>query len=97
MSNHFPCPACKGEGSWIEDYFEFGPGPSYNCVLCNGEGIIQIGSDLHWQIKRDKVKEVIWGKFALEGRDYSEEICVQVDSLISQIEELLKAEQLTPV
>ena len=41
MTKHrkFPCPYCKGAGSWVEPVLDYGEGPSYDCGFCKGEGM----------------------------------------------------------
>jgi hypothetical protein len=52
MPSKFPCPYCKGEGSWVEAVLDDGSGPTYNCGFCDGDGMIEIGSEKHKEIKR---------------------------------------------
>jgi hypothetical protein len=47
MSKKFPCPYCKGKGSWIERVTDEGQGPRYDCGICDGEGMIEINGPLH--------------------------------------------------
>lgn len=48
--NDFPCPWCKGEGSWIDDVLEYGMGPREYCGACDGDGFVVIGSKQHARI-----------------------------------------------
>ncbi len=51
----FPCPYCKGEGTWIEVVIEeTGQGPQYECGGCDGEGTIEINGPIHQRIKDAK-------------------------------------------
>lgn len=47
----FPCPYCKGKYSWVEPVLDDGSGPEYSCGFCD-EGMIEIGSAKHLEIKR---------------------------------------------
>lgn len=61
MSRRFPCPYCKGEGSWVEPVLDDGSGPTVDCGFCGGEGMIEIGSEKHMEIKRQNPpKEFLW-------------------------------------
>ena len=51
MPKSFPCPYCKGKGSWVEPVLDDGSGPMYNCGACSGKGMIEIGSADHQALK----------------------------------------------
>ena len=52
VTKKFPCPYCHGEGSWIEVVLEeTGEGPYYECGVCKGDGMIEIGGPIHQMIK----------------------------------------------
>lgn len=53
----FPCPYCKGQGSWVEPVLDYGQGPSYECGVCRGEGMIEINGPIHRQMKQWKLEE----------------------------------------
>ena len=50
----FPCPYCKGQGSLVEPVLDWGQGPRYECVICDGEGMIMIDGPRHQIIKTFK-------------------------------------------
>lgn len=50
----FPCPYCKGKGSWVEAVY-YNQGPTYECGGCNGEGMIEIDGEIHQKIKASKL------------------------------------------
>src|SRR3990167_3920594 len=52
MSQKFPCPYCRGKYSWVEPVLDDGSGPTYTCGFCD-EGMIEVGSDKHLEIKRN--------------------------------------------
>ena len=56
VTKHFPCPVCKATGMTeapeYEDGFQITPG--IDCYYCEGEGSIEIGSELH--IKNNEMK-----------------------------------------
>lgn len=54
MPKSFPCPYCKGEGSWIEPVTDEGQGPLYECGVCDGNGMIEIDGQHHMRIKQIK-------------------------------------------
>src|SRR5690348_12722075 len=75
MSKKFPCPYCKGEGEWVEPVLDDGSGPTYHCGFCNGEGMIEIGSDKHMQIKAENPpKWAMWEMLAERGEALAEVI-----------------------
>jgi len=47
----FPCPYCKGQGSWVEPVLDWGQGPLYECGVCDGKGMIEIGGAIHERMK----------------------------------------------
>jgi len=47
----FPCPYCKGQGSWVEPVTDYGEGPMYECGACDGEGTIIINGPIHERMK----------------------------------------------
>lgn len=49
----FPCPYCKGQGSWVEPVVDH-QGPEYTCGFCEGAGMIEIDGPLHQIIKDNK-------------------------------------------
>src|SRR4051812_45639872 len=51
VAKKFPCPYCKGQGSWVEPVLDYGEGPSYDCGACRGEGMIEIDGPIHKKIK----------------------------------------------
>lgn len=52
MNNSFPCPYCKGQGSWIEVVIEeTGEGPIYQCGICEGEAMVEIDGRIHDKIR----------------------------------------------
>ena len=51
MTKKFPCPYCKGAGTWVEPVLNYGEGPEYTCGFCEGEAMIEIGGEKHRQIK----------------------------------------------
>ena len=53
----FPCPYCKGEGSWIEPVLDYGEGPYYECGVCKGEGTIIIDGPIHQELKEWKISD----------------------------------------
>ena len=54
----FPCPYCKGEGTWIEVVIpETGEGPTESCGVCNGTGFIGINSPEHRSIQYNHITE----------------------------------------
>ena len=60
----FPCPYCKGEYSWVEPVLDDGSGPTYTCGFCD-EGMIEIGSEKHMQIKANNPpKWFLWEQIA---------------------------------
>jgi hypothetical protein len=63
MKKSFPCPICKGKGSWIEPVTDEGQGPMEHCGYCDSFGIIEIGGLIHRRIVSEKLAlEII--KFA---------------------------------
>lgn len=61
MPRKFPCPYCKGKGTWVEPALDDGSGPEYSCGFCNGEGMIVVGSEKHLEIKRSNPpKDTMW-------------------------------------
>lgn len=65
MPKSFPCPYCKGQGSWVEPVLDDGSGPTYNCGFCEGAGMIEIGSTKHQQIRdNNPPKEIMWEMLA---------------------------------
>ncbi len=65
MVGKFPCPYCKGEGEWVEAVLDDGSGPTYSCGCCGGDGMIEIGSEKHLQIKRENPpKYIMWEMLA---------------------------------
>lgn len=59
----FPCPYCKGKGSWIEPvlYDGIGGGPLETCNQCDGEGMILIGGKKHTEIRAFNIGcDVLW-------------------------------------
>ena len=68
MTKRFPCPYCRGEGSWVEPVLDDGSGPEYNCGFCGGEGMIEVGSEKHLEIKRNNPpKWFMWEQIAELG------------------------------
>ena len=68
MTKRFPCPYCRGEGSWVEPVLDDGSGPEYNCGFCGGEGMIEVGSEKHLDIKRNNPpKWFMWEQIAELG------------------------------
>jgi hypothetical protein len=51
MNKRFPCPYCKGQGSWVEPVLDYGQGPRYDCGVCEGQGMIEINSPRHQLIR----------------------------------------------
>jgi hypothetical protein len=61
MPKSFPCPYCKGEGEWVEAVLDDGSGPTYHCGFCGGDGMIEVGSEKHMDIKRaNPPKDIMW-------------------------------------
>ena len=54
MSKSFPCPFCRGAGTWVEPVLDYGQGPSYECGACEGHGMIEIGGAIHRKLWPDK-------------------------------------------
>lgn len=54
MAKKFPCPYCRGQGSWIEHVTDEGYGPLYECDVCEGQGMIEIDGPIHQRIKQWK-------------------------------------------
>ncbi len=54
----FPCPYCKGKGSWVEQVLDYGQGPRYDCGVCEGQGMIEIGGAIHQKIKEFRAAEM---------------------------------------
>lgn len=54
----FPCPWCKGQGSFFEDQIDW-----YEirnpCSACGGEGFIEVGSKLHADLAKGSVMDRI--------------------------------------
>jgi hypothetical protein len=48
----FPCPYCKGQGTWVEPVLDYGQGPTYECGGCDGKGMIEINGPIHQRIKQ---------------------------------------------
>lgn len=81
MNRKFPCPYCKGDGSWVEPVLDDGSGPTYHCGVCDGEGMIEIGSEKHLEIKRNNPpKDIMWEMIA--ERSYA------LDQVIDALEKL---------
>jgi hypothetical protein len=57
MSKKFPCPYCKGQGSWVEPVLDCGQGPRYECGFCEGEAMIEINGPKHQRIKELRALE----------------------------------------
>lgn len=52
MTRKFPCPYCRGQGGYTDIVIEeTGQGPSYDCGVCEGAGMIIIGGPIHQKIK----------------------------------------------
>lgn len=51
MNKRFPCPYCKGQGTWIEPVTDEGEGPMYECGCCEGQGMIEVDGPIHQKIK----------------------------------------------
>jgi hypothetical protein len=67
VAGRFPCPYCKGEYSWVEPVLDDGSGPTYTCGFCD-EGMIEIGSEKHMEIKRNNPpKYVMWEMLGERG------------------------------
>ena len=65
MPRRFPCPYCKGEGTWVEPVLDDGSGPTYGCGFCDGSGMIEVGSEKHRDIKRNNPpKDIMWEMIA---------------------------------
>lgn len=50
----FPCPYCKGQGGAVEDLADaYGPGgPWYDCGICQGNAMVEIGGKIHRLIRK---------------------------------------------
>jgi hypothetical protein len=59
MSKKFPCPYCKGQGSWVEPVSDYGQGPRYDCGICDGEGMIEINGPLHKLLIELKAEKLV--------------------------------------
>ena len=52
---YFPCPICKAEGGWCDDYDDLG-----HCIIpiecgwCEGEGMVEINGEVHMKRKIEK-------------------------------------------
>jgi hypothetical protein len=65
MARSFPCPYCKGQGEWVEAVLDDGSGPTVSCGACNGQGMIEIGSELHQRLKENNPsKDLMWEMIA---------------------------------
>lgn len=81
MARKFPCPYCKGEGSWIEAVLDDGSGPEYSCGFCGGDGMIEIGSEKHMELKRNNPpKDIMW--------EWITELGYALDQVIDALEKL---------
>jgi hypothetical protein len=80
VSNHFPCPYCKGNYSWVEPVLDDGSGPTYECGFCD-KGMIEIGSEKHKDIKRNNPpKDFMW--------EWIGELGCALDEVIDALEHL---------
>ena len=81
MPKKFPCPYCQGEGSWVEPVLDDGSGPTYSCGFCDGEGMIEIGSEKHRQIRESNPpKEFMW--------EWIGELGFAIDQVLDALEKL---------
>lgn len=62
---YYPCPACKGQGRFLEEYIDVWP-RYLTCNNCEGEGLIEIGGEIHLRNKALKLGL----KHLEEGREY---------------------------
>lgn len=100
MAKYFPCPVCKGRGSWPGEYehdsvdgvsFSVQISPDEECGYCNGDGMIEIGGEIHQRIKMWKLKNLMYDMFMKhDDTEYLSGgyIDVQMDKKIEEIKQL---------
>lgn len=55
MRKTFPCWVCGAKGTWVEPVTDEGQGPTESCGYCEGEGMIEIGGEIHRRIVAEKI------------------------------------------
>lgn len=56
----FPCGMCKGRGKWVEPVLDDGTGPMEYCGYCEGNGLIEIGGEIHKKRKAERIADLTW-------------------------------------
>lgn len=94
----FPCPICKGRGSWPGEYSDMGDdqvgslmvqiSPDEQCGYCQGEGMIEVNGAIHKDIKRFNLVRRLYDNFAIADKEYSKEHWEEITSKVKEIEKL---------
>lgn len=79
----FPCPSCKGKGGEVDPILDDGSGPYYPCDLCDDSGFIEVDSEMHWCLRRDKIIKYIFDiRENLEDKD--------AEIVVKKVEEIME-------
>ena len=68
----FPCWVCKGAGGERDVVIpETGQGPYYECQYCEGEGMIEVGGEIHRKRKAEALGMEIVSFAGEKEREYT--------------------------
>ena len=67
----FPCWVCEGQGGWKEEILDDGSGPYDECGYCEGNGLIEIGGELHRKHKAEQIALMIIDFVKPEQQEWS--------------------------